>query len=270
LINWLWITDSHLGEASETQVERLLSMIRSCKPAGILISGDIASAQTVRHHLTAIANAASASIYFVLGNHDYYGASIKDVRRMLKEACVADSRLHFLTFSDTVEIGPQLCLIGHDGWADGRCGNYFSSKVSLNDQYYIQDLMGLNSLQRFKVLNSLADDSKEHILSQVKRAAQRYRQILILTHIPPFRGAARYKNVVANDDWAPFFVNQVLGDALAKVALKLPQNQFVVLCGHAHSPSYIKISDNLHVFTGEAKTGDPKIQQANWTNLLKD
>ena len=40
------------------------------------------------------------------------------------------------------------CLIGHDGWADGRLGDFSGSKVLLNDYVEIKNFVKAGDLGR--------------------------------------------------------------------------------------------------------------------------
>ena len=73
-------------------------------------------------------------IYFVLGNHDYYHGSIAETRARVIELCGTHPRLRYLTALDEVEaLTRHVGLVGHDGWADGRAGDYARSLVMMQD-----------------------------------------------------------------------------------------------------------------------------------------
>ena len=63
-------------------------------------------------------------IYFVLGNHDFYKDSIAKTRQRIAELAAESKHLRYLTAMEVVELSPQTAIIGHDGWADGRFGDY--------------------------------------------------------------------------------------------------------------------------------------------------
>ena len=58
-----------------------------------------------------------------------------------------------------VPVGAETALIGHDGWADGRCGDYAASRALLNDYRLIRELSGHSPRTRLTVLNALGDNS---------------------------------------------------------------------------------------------------------------
>jgi len=45
---------------------------------------------------------------------------------------------------------PDLALIGHGGWGDGRAGLGSLTKIRMNDSVLITDLAGLNDVELFR------------------------------------------------------------------------------------------------------------------------
>ena len=52
-----------------------------------------------------------------------------------------------------------------------------------------------------------------------------------------------------------------MGDVLEKVAEEYPKTNFIVLCGHTHSPGICKVHENLIVWTGISDYGRPQISK---------
>ena len=75
-----WITDIHLDFLSPGGVEAFLGRLRAEEPEAVLVGGDIGTASTFPTFLTTMAEWLERPIYFVLGNHDFYGGSIEEVR----------------------------------------------------------------------------------------------------------------------------------------------------------------------------------------------
>ena len=48
--------------------------------------------------------------------------------------------LKWLPSVGVVPLNSETCLVGHDGWSDGRFGDFFSSEVWLNDYILIDEL----------------------------------------------------------------------------------------------------------------------------------
>src|SRR5262249_59324868 len=71
-----WLTDIHLEFVSRPDVEALAREVRAEGPDSVLIGGDIATAAQLVAYLELLIELRRTPIYFVLGNHDYYGGSI--------------------------------------------------------------------------------------------------------------------------------------------------------------------------------------------------
>src|SRR5690606_18774309 len=75
-----WLSDCHLDRAAPGAVAHFHATLRSAAPEAVIVTGDLSNASRLTTDLTRLADAAGATIYHVLGNHDYYGSSIGDVR----------------------------------------------------------------------------------------------------------------------------------------------------------------------------------------------
>lgn len=84
--------------------------------------------------------------------------------------------------------------------------------------------------------------------------------MLVLTHVPPFREAARYRGEISTPDFTPYFASKAAGDAIRDAAEKHPETQFIVLCGHTHWPADVSVLPNLRVLAAAAEYGCPTIQ----------
>jgi hypothetical protein len=109
-----------------------------------VITGDISEAKTIEQDLAAIESRLSFPIYFVLGNHDFYNGSIAAVRKVVAGLCRRSRRLHYLSDEGVIPLNETTALVGHDGWADGRLGDYAGSTVELTDYTVIEEFMGLS------------------------------------------------------------------------------------------------------------------------------
>ena len=76
----------------------------------------------------------------MLGNHDFYRGSIPKTRQEVAEVAQESRHLEYLTASGVIELTPKTAIIGHDGWADGRLGDYENTEVILNDHLLIAEL----------------------------------------------------------------------------------------------------------------------------------
>src|SRR5690349_2418414 len=91
-----WATDIHLNFAEEEAIGRFLDELAGAAPDALALAGDIAEAEGLEGHLRRIGAAVSCPVYFVLGNHDYYGGSIAAVRAAMVELSARSDRLRWL------------------------------------------------------------------------------------------------------------------------------------------------------------------------------
>ncbi len=89
-----WATDIHLDFVNDQQVEALCKEITKIEPHAALLSGDIGNALSLEKYLLKLAGRLEKSIYFVLGNHDYYGSSIAAVREKVQVLSQDNPWLH--------------------------------------------------------------------------------------------------------------------------------------------------------------------------------
>jgi predicted phosphohydrolase len=256
----VWLTDIHLNFIDHDRIEAFCRDIRAAGPDAILISGDIGEAANVDGYLQRLEASLPVPIYFVLGNHDYYGSSLIVVREKIVAISRQSNRLYWLPSAGVVELTAETGLIGHDGWADARFGDYTNSQVMLNDYLMIGDLSGLDRVQRQARLNALGDAAAEHFRVLLPQALSRFRHLLVLTHVPPFREACWHEGKISGDDYLPHFSCKAVGDVLVEMMQAHPDQKMTVLCGHTHSSGEAEILPNLRVRTGAAVYGRPQIQ----------
>lgn len=257
-----WLTDLHLSAVEEENRQGFIDSVSRVAADALMIGGDIGEAQNVATFLRNLEQIFAVPIYFVLGNHDFYGGSIRSVRKELSLLSTTCSGLHYLTSTQQpISLSIDTGLIGHDGWADGRAGDYEGSHVMLNDYQLIEELAPHSPQERLIELHRLGDEAALHIGTQLELALQQFCHVFLLTHVPPFRDACWYQGHVGNDEWAPHFVCQAMGKRILEVAQQFPEKRITVLCGHTHSPGTCDPAENVHVITGGAKYGDPDVTQ---------
>ena len=255
----IWVTDIHLNFLQPQERSAFYSSLDDSQAEAVFITGDIAEAPSLRELLLEMQRAIALPIYFVLGNHDFYHGSIEVVRRDTQDWCQVQSGLHYLTGLQAIELTPKTVLIGHDGWGDGRLGNYAQSPVRLSDQELILDFQGLNREAVMGKLQVLGDEAAQNLGVTLSKAPDLYQEVICLTHVPPFKEACWYQGNVGNDDWLPYFSCKAVGDVLFEVAKDRPQVTITVLCGHTHHSGSVEVLPNLRVITGSAEYGDPCI-----------
>jgi len=231
------------------------------EPAGLIIAGDIAQAPTVERYLRALDRALGMPIYFVLGNHDFYRGGIAEVRTAVSAVVERSEHLHWLSNIDYVSLTPETAIVGHDGWADARAGDYDTSPVMLNDYKLIAELSGLSHAERRQVLERLGDESASHFRRVLPLAFEQHRRVLAVTHVPPFPEASWYQGRISGPDWLPHFTSVAAGDAMVEAMAARPDRELIVLAGHTHSGGSVRIRPNLEVRVGSAAYGSPDLQE---------
>lgn len=258
----LWLTDIHLDllsvPANVIFAKKLFAMVEPGD--SVVITGDIAESSSVREFMFVYRKGIQdrgGKLYFVLGNHDFYGGSIKQVT----EACEDLLGDAYLPAVGIGKLTDKTAIVGHDGWWDGLYANYFKSRLDMNENK-IMELSGVFCVdkgERFRKINELAQKAADHVEKYASEAAENHEVVVIGTHIPPFRENSVYNGKQSDDDWMPHFSSKRMGDALLRLAGKHPRTEFIVLCGHSHGHAVYKVAHNMVSYTGEAEYRDPKL-----------
>ena len=118
-----WLTDIHLCFINtEKAIEIMRNFISEHSLDGLIISGDIECVEDLI--------LLNVPIFFVLGNHDFYGSDIESRREKMNVPT-------YLTKSNPIFIKERTFLTGEDGWYDMRAGNWKHTTVRLNDFFQI-------------------------------------------------------------------------------------------------------------------------------------
>jgi Icc protein len=258
-----WVTDVHLNFLDTEDVEAFFRTLADTLSDAILLSGDIGEAHDVAQFLNALDTVVQRPIYFVLGNHDFYRGSIAGVRAKVEALCSACPNLHWLPKAGVVPLTADTCLVGHDGWGDGRYGDYWNSSVILNDWGLIAEFGGFDEDpgERLARLQALGDEAAAHFRAVLPDALDQFRHVIVVTHVPPFREACWHEGRISDDNWLPHFTCKAVGDVLSEAMRAHPDRQMTVLCGHTHGAGEAEILPNLQASTGGAVYGEPEVQR---------
>ncbi len=256
-----WLTDVHFNFLTSFRLAEFLDQLAAARADAVLVGGDIGESGDVCHYLDQMHGALEAPIYFVLGNHDYYRGSIAAVRRQVLQCCQNLPRLHYLTCSGPLELAEGVGVVGHDGWSDGRLGDYERSLVMMQDYRLIVELQSKSKRQRWETLQALGDEAADHVRRVLPEALERYAEVYLLTHVPPWREACWYEGQLSDDQWAPHFTCQAMGQAILECMAAHPRQRLTVLCGHTHGQGQAQIAPNVKALTGGAEYGAPVIQR---------
>lgn len=255
----VWLTDIHLSFLRLGPRIEFLREVAAVAADAIIITGDIAEAPELCGYLEEFDDAVSRPTYFVLGNHDFYYGSIEVVRRQMVSLCDRRPNLRYLTHMTSVSLTQQVGLVGHDGWADARLGNYLRSYVDMNDHRFIREFEDLGKLQRWPVLQRLGDEAASHLERVLPTALAVNPHVVVATHVPPWRAACWHEGQLSDDEWAPHFTCQAVGDKLLDIMSRFPDRQLTVLCGHTHGSGECQPAPNIHVITGGAEYEQPAV-----------
>lgn len=261
----LWLTDLHLDRASDVDQQRLFDGLAGIDYDAAVITGDISSASQLREHLLRIAHAClPRPVYFVPGNHDYYGSGIAAVDHEVSMFCQEADNLHHMDGSQVIDLGGGLGLIGHRGWADARAGEGAFTRIQNPDRNHIEEFAGLESDDVMRTMRHLGAESARRMRRTLPIALSRYRHVVILTHVPPLPDVVMYDSNPCAPDRIPHFSNLSMGLAIRGIARAFPRRKVTVLCGHSHSACVCDILPNLTMRAGEARTGKPQ-----WQDVLE-
>ncbi len=256
-----WSTDIHLNFLSPEKRAEFGSRVAADDPDAVLVTGDISEAPELAGHLADLQAEVGRPLYFVLGNHDYYRASIAGVRGMVRELTEKHSGLSWLPAVGVVELTPRTALVGIDGWGDARVGNWEHSRVRFKDVRLIEELVIDDYAEIVRRLRALGDAEAAALRPVLADACARYPEIMVATHVPPFREACWHKGHMCHPEFLPWLACSAVGDVLVAAAEEHTDCRLTVLCGHTHGQGSVEVRDNLVVHTGGAVYGAPAVSR---------
>lgn len=156
-------------------------------------------------------------------------------------------------------------MLGHDGWADARYGDFEHSSVTLNDSRLIAELFQAFLLSKSALKNEMQRiaDADALVLKETLTYAINLsiKKIIIATHVPPFPECCLHKGKKSDVHWLPYFSSKAIGDVILAFAQKNPEINILVLCGHTHSGALFKPYENLEIKAGSAQYYKPDLQE---------
>lgn len=253
-----WCSDIHLEFLSDVAVAAFAKQLAEVQSDGIVITGDISISKQLVYHLSIIERAANKRVFFVLGNHDYYGSSIESVRKHMHELHNISQYLKYVSELGYVPFTSTTAIVGHDGWYDAAWGDWQNSALALNDWQSIQEFVlaggPVNKGAIVAESRKLAHAGVTHVMNGIKAAARYHKHIVVLTHVPPYAQLSR-----GDHDGLPWFTSKLMGDMLSNAAQSFPNIKFSVLCGHTHVAADHKPASNMTVRCAQAEYTKPAI-----------
>ena len=277
-----WLTDIHLNclgnDGTTPQRRQMLKKmffesVADDNPDVIFITGDVSTGTEIVNDLTLLESVVRRPIYFVAGNHDFYGSSFDDVTTKLTVASQTSDNIKYLYGCHTPrKLTDTTCVIGADGWYDMLHGDWRTSDYVLNDWFRISEFymsnvepgerhLGVDIKHIINVSRKHARECAQHILGNIQKAvAKGYSNVIILTHVPPFASLHLFEGRHATKDALPYYTSKIMGDMLIDVAEKYPNVKLTCLSGHTHCAAREVIRDNLTCIVGGAEYGRPRHQ----------
>ncbi len=257
-----WWTDPHFELLAETQRKQVLDAWSKASTDCAIVTGDISHGSSTLGWLRQLAEVFERTIYFVLGNHDFYGTSITRQREAVRQLCDEVENLVYLTQGDVVSLTERTALVGHDGWGDMREGDWEGTGVRPPDLDEIKELIEVagDRLLLCQRLRQLGDEAAEHLARALPKALADHERVIVASHVPPFREASWYEGENSTAPWLPFFCCRAVGDTLLGMAERYSDREVSVLCGHCHGTGEASVRENLHVTTGGAEPCSPQVQ----------
>lgn len=255
----IWITDPHFDFLHPMGSLRFGEWLAKQDGDAAVLTGDLADGLLLKDLLEFFAVGFGKPIFFVLGNHDYYGSSFEKVKRVARKLHKKVPNLMWLDESGVVELTPEIALVGNGGWYDVRSGAGAESRVIMQDFTLIEDFRGSDiytiAEKCQKTAKAMADQTRPDLME----AAGKYKHVYFATHVPPFREATWHQGKISDSNWLPWFSNLTMGNVLSDAAFDYPDTKFTVLCGHTHSEGVFDFKDNMTVLTGKAQYKNPQI-----------
>lgn len=261
----VWLTDLHLNFLSSSTIASFLKKVGQKQPNIILVTGDTGESHDAFEYLEMISKVAPT--WYVLGNHDYWGSSIKSVRKIALERNWT-SRSIWLSDLSPVKLTENTTLVGIDGWGDGQCGNAMTSQIWMNDWDRIHELKLASqqgAIERITQLNALGVQEGQRLKEKLDQV-ESTKNLLVATHVPPFPDACWHNGERSNPNWLPWYACVGVGKVLSDFVIERPDVNVTVLCGHTHGKGVYQHLPNLIVKTGGwdmgvQSYGNPTIQE---------
>lgn len=271
MAKYAWASDIHLDCIDvDGEIVSFANELIKSDPIGIFLTGDISNSRRLVYHLSILESVVQRPIYFVCGNHDYYYGTIDAVRKKMHDVSNMSQFLRYLPLTPYVALSQQTALIGHDGWYDCGHGDVKNSRFLMSDWSLIGDYIPFSGGDQYinkglvkdkqgviDLSKRLAETAVKHVFDGIKAAVRYHKNVIICTHVPPFKESHIHRGAVGDDAAQPWFTSKLMGDMLLEAAKAHPTVSFTVLAGHTHGRYDGSPAQNLRVHVAGAEYGSP-------------
>jgi predicted phosphohydrolase len=271
-----WCTDIHLDFLDRPDEvgrvhDQFAGPLSEVDCDAVLITGDISLSPHLVRHLGILDRIVDRPIYFVLGNHDFYGGSFDLVRSQVRSACAGSRNLRYLTGAGPVHLTDGVALVGDDGWYDALHGDASQSPYIMSDWFRIADYLNAGAVHLgpggpqpnmgtvVSLSRGIAFDSAMRMQAALTQAARTHETLVVLTHVPPWVEAHRHDGKSGSPGAHPWYTSKLMGDAIEEVASRHPHVTFEVFCGHTHGRFDHRVSENIVCHVGGSEYGSPGV-----------
>ncbi len=261
----IWITDPHINHVTIEKQNLVLNDILKENPSHIFLTGDIENNRNLNFLLSL---SKIAKVYFILGNHDFYGNSFNLTNKKFKRFANKNKDVYYLTNLPSIELTKKTCVVGHDGWYDLLNGDFWNTRVYLNDFNFINDLKYHSKPELFDLIQIINKKFIKQAKYHLENALKKYDKIFFLTHVPPFKEASFYLGKPTSEYYLPFFSCKTMGEMILDVMKNYKNKKLIILCGHTHHEGFYKPNENIIVDVGKCRYGE--IFLKNITEYLQD
>lgn len=255
-----WLTDVHMDCAAPSFRDYLGKKVKAESADVVVVTGDIATSATIRNYLRQLRQDTGLPLYFVLGNHDLWGAKREVTYRIVREN--TSPTLVWLQEEGVISLTPKTALVGVDGWYDCRAGDFYESGFSMHDLKAVHDFKDLGKDSSLALMQRMADQGTYKIVDRAEAAVKAgHTHVILATHVPPFEDACLYRGKKTEPLIIPFYCNFRMGEELLKLADRHHQVTFTVLCGHTHGETVYSPRPNLECRVGGSTYLYPQVQK---------
>jgi len=254
------LTDLHLDRADNEAKNRLWDMLAGIRYDAALITGDISVAALLQNHLALISRACwPRPVYFLLGNHDYFGSSLARVNLLVEATCKRHLNLIPVGLGEIVRLTRSTAIVAHAGWYDGQAGSGARTCIDTPDRLRIDDFQSLSRREFFAKLRNFGHESAKYFRLVLPSVLRKFDTVLIATHVPPFWQGVLHGGGPCDWNHQPYFSNMAAGNVIASIARYFPRRRVIVHAGHTHCQAHARLSANLEIRVAGSQPGFPTI-----------